>query len=186
MISGMPASSTVRPTLYVMVGLPAAGKTTRARELESEHDALRITPDEWMIPLFGEPDAGGRRDVLEGRFVWLADRTLRAGCSVVLDFGVWSRDERSALRWLAVEADAAFELVYLPIGPVEQRRRVTARWASAPESTFELRPDDLDAYEAVFDEPDERELEAVGLDRPPAGYASWRSWMARRWPTSTD
>ena len=43
-----------RPTLYVMVGLPAAGKTTLARQIEIEHGALRFTPDEWMIPLFGE------------------------------------------------------------------------------------------------------------------------------------
>ena len=39
--------------------------------------ALRLTPDEWMIPLFGHHDADGKRDVLEGRFVWLALRTLR-------------------------------------------------------------------------------------------------------------
>ena len=61
-----------RPSLYVMIGLPAAGKTTVARQLEEEHQALRLTPDEWMIPLFGESEAGGKRDVLEGRLVWLA------------------------------------------------------------------------------------------------------------------
>jgi predicted kinase len=88
----------VSATLFVLVGLPGAGKTTRARELEARHGALRLTPDEWMIPLFGEPEADGGRDVLEGRFVWLALRALRLGVDVVLDFGVWSRDERSALR----------------------------------------------------------------------------------------
>jgi predicted kinase len=39
------------PTLFVMVGLPAAGKTRRARELASTWTALRLTPDEWMIRL---------------------------------------------------------------------------------------------------------------------------------------
>ncbi|MFL6043878.1 MAG: AAA family ATPase [Propionibacteriaceae bacterium] len=37
-----------------MVGLPAAGKTTRAKELAVAHQALRLTPDHWMIPLFGD------------------------------------------------------------------------------------------------------------------------------------
>jgi hypothetical protein len=41
-----------------------------------------------MIPLFGEPEAGGKRDVLEGRLVWLALEALRLGSSVILDFGV--------------------------------------------------------------------------------------------------
>ncbi|MFJ3714174.1 MULTISPECIES: hypothetical protein [unclassified Streptomyces] len=31
--------------------MPGAGKTTRARQLAKEHNALRLTPDEWMIPL---------------------------------------------------------------------------------------------------------------------------------------
>ena len=48
-------------TLILMVGLPAAGKTTRAEELAAAHRALRLPPDHWMIPLFGDPMAGGRR-----------------------------------------------------------------------------------------------------------------------------
>ena len=54
-------------TLVLMVGLPAAGKTTRAKELAATHRALRLTPDHWMIPLFGDPMADGKRWVLEGR-----------------------------------------------------------------------------------------------------------------------
>jgi predicted kinase len=41
-------------TLLLTVGLPGAGKTTRARQLATEFNALRLTPDEWMIPLFGD------------------------------------------------------------------------------------------------------------------------------------
>ncbi len=85
------------PTLFVMVGLPASGKTTRATAIEQACQALRLTPDEWMIPLFGEPEADGRRDVLEGRFISVALRALSLGVNVVLDFGVWTRNERSAL-----------------------------------------------------------------------------------------
>jgi hypothetical protein len=42
------------PTLFVMVGLPASGKSTRAKQIEEGRGALRLIPDEWMIPLFGE------------------------------------------------------------------------------------------------------------------------------------
>ena len=47
----MPVGS--RPTLHLTVGLPGVGKTTLARELERAGGALRLTPDEWMVPLFG-------------------------------------------------------------------------------------------------------------------------------------
>ena len=102
-------------TLFLMVGLPGAGKTTRAQQLAAEQGALRLTPDDWMIPLFGEAEADGKRDVLEGRMLWLALETVRLGTNVVVDFGCWSRDERSAIRWLVEAEEACFRMVYLPV-----------------------------------------------------------------------
>jgi hypothetical protein len=100
-------------TMLLMVGLPGAGKTTRAKELAATHHALLLTPDEWMIPLFGESMADGKRFVLEGRLISVALQALRLGTSVVLDYGLWGRDERSALRWLARSAGSACRVVYL-------------------------------------------------------------------------
>ena len=74
-----------------------------------------------MLPLFGDTDADGKRDVLEGRLIHLALQGLTLGVPVVLDFGFWSRAERCALRWLAARAGSASELVYLPID--EETRR---------------------------------------------------------------
>src|SRR3954453_1745524 len=102
-------------TLILMVGLPGAGKTTRAKELAAANRALRLTPDEWMISLFGESMADGKRFVLEGRLISVALQALRLGTSVVLDYGLWGRDERSALRWLARSVRASCQVVYLPV-----------------------------------------------------------------------
>ena len=111
-----PSAGPAVATLFLMVGLPGAGKTTVALELAMTQHALGLTPDEWHLPLFGEsPTADGKRDVLEGRLITVALRTLRLGTSVVLDFGLWGRDERSALRWLADEAGVPCHVVYLPV-----------------------------------------------------------------------
>ena len=77
-------------TLLLMVGLPGAGKTTRAKQLALAHRALRLTPDEWMIPLFDGTQPDGKRDVLEGLLITVALQALRAGTNVVLDFGLWA------------------------------------------------------------------------------------------------
>jgi predicted kinase len=172
-----------RPTLYVTVGLPGAGKTTRARQIEAEHQVLPLTLDEWMIPLFGVPDAGGKQDVLEGRLVWLAMRALRLGVSVILDFGVWSRDERSALRSLAAEAGAMCELHYLAIDEDEQLRRLESRFECDPGSTYDMRYFDLDKFRSQFQVPSQDELTNGPIDTPPAGHASWGSWASERWPS---
>jgi predicted kinase len=180
----MGSVSHTRPTLFLMVGLPASGKTTRAKQIEEERPALRLTPDEWMIPLFNDNDADGKRNVLEGRFIWLALRALSHGMDVVLDFGVWAKVERTALRALATEAGASFELVYLDIDEEEQRRRRDHRATEESKTTFYIPDNNLDDYRRRFVPPDDTELAGADLDPPPVGYTSWKSWASKWWPTS--
>jgi predicted kinase len=178
--------ATGRPTLLLRVGLPGAGKTTRARELAAEHRALRLTPDEWMIQLFGEPTAGRKRDILEGRLILVALEALRLGTSVVLDFGLWSRDERWALRSLAASAGAAARVVYLPIDRDAQRARIAHRQATAPHTTFPMSEADIDTWRTTFQAPDAAELsDGGGIPAPPPGCPGWPEWAADRWPPLT-
>jgi hypothetical protein len=74
----------VRPAIvYLIVGLPGAGKTTRARELEISASALRLTPDEWQIMLFGDQNPPDKRDLVEGKLVQLGMRAAELGTNVV-------------------------------------------------------------------------------------------------------
>lgn len=171
-------------TLYLMTGLPGAGKTMRARQLEQDRRALRLSPDEWMLPLFGESDANGKRDVLEGRLIETGASALRQGHSVVLDFGLWSRHERTALRWLAASVGADAVVVHLFVDRLTQRERLRSRLRDAPHTTFEVSEPDLDRWRAEFEVPDESELHGGPLDAPPPGFDSWAQWTADRWPTS--
>jgi predicted kinase len=171
------------PTLFLIVGLPGSGKTVRARELAAERGALLMTPDAWMLSLFGPSQPDGKREVLEGRLIGLAMEALRLRVSVVLDFGLWARDERSALRWIAASLEAACEVIYLPVDREEQLSRVQGRWERTPEQTFPMTEAELDAWRDQFDVPDAEELSSASLPSPPPGDASWFDWAARRWPS---
>jgi predicted kinase len=173
-------------TLILMVGLPAAGKTTRAAELAAEHQALRLTPDHWMIPLFGDSMAGGKRWVLEGRLISVAMQALRLGTSVVLDYGLWGRDERSALRWLARSAGAACRMVYLPVDKDVELARIAHRQKTAPHLTFPMSEADVDAWREQFQVPDATELSGDEIPAPPPGWRDWPQWAADHWPSSTE
>ncbi len=172
-----------RATLFLMVGLPGSGKTTRAEELAVARRALRLTPDEWMIPLFGESTADRKRDVLEGLLIRVALRTLRLGTDVVLDFGLWSRDERSALSRLAASAGASCEVVYLPVGRKVQRARIAHRQATAAHTTFPMSEAELDSWRDRFETPDDAELGGGPIPDPPPDWTGWPEWAADRWPT---
>jgi predicted kinase len=172
-------------TMLLMVGVAGAGKTTRAKELAAVHRALRLTPDEWMIPLFGQPLADGKRFVLEGRLISVALQALRLGLSVVLDYGLWGRDERSALRWLAQSAGAACQVVYLPVDRDVQLARIAHRQATTPEQTFPMSEADVDQWRQQFQVPDAAELGGGEIPVPPAGWPGWPEWAVDHWPSLT-
>jgi predicted kinase len=171
--------------LFLMVGLPGAGKTTRARELAPARRALLLSLDEWMKPLFGAPDVGGKQDVLEGRLISVALASLRLGTSVVLDFGFWSQDERSSLRWLAAAAGAASQVVYVPVDRETQLERIAHRAQRTPEQTYPMTEADVDQWRAQFEAPDAAELNGGEIPAPPAGCPGWPEWAAGRWPSLT-
>jgi predicted kinase len=169
--------------LLLMVGLPGAGKTTLAKELAAAHRALRLTPDEWMISLFDGSQPDGKRDMLEGQLIALALQALQLGTNVVLDFGLWSRDERSALRWLATSAGAACKVIYLPIDTEVQRARIAHRQAIAPHTTFPMSEADIDTWRKQFQAPDAAELGGGYIPGAPPGWLGWPEWAAGRWPS---
>lgn len=171
------------PVLHLTTGLPGTGKTTLAREIAAATSALRLTPDEWMAPLFGDSDAACKRDVLEGRLVWVAHQTLLAGASVILDFGCWSPQERYAIRAVADLAGARFRLHHLTTSEDERRRRASHRWLTTPEETFQMSTADHDRFRALFSPPDEVELAGGPIPPPPAPFDTWPAWAADRWPS---
>lgn len=176
-----------QPTLFLTVGLPCTGKTTAARRIEIEQDALRLTKDEWVKALYGRENPASAQDVIEGRLIQIGLRALELGNNVVIDFGLWSRDERSALRQAAADLGAMAELRYFELPPDEQRRRLDLRQAEAPHTTWPMSAEDLAEWAANFDVPTPGELggtEPVG--DPPAGFTTWDEWRRHRWPRSLD
>ncbi len=142
-----------QPTLSLMVGLPGPGTTTHANDRESRHVALRLTPDEWTVALFGEDldrlQRDAVRDPVEAVQWQVARRAPGSGCNAVLDWGLWSRAERRCGRSRrghrrAVEAHRPARRVSrrsvahhavgdgTPVDPVRTPNRVTILASSTP------------------------------------------------------
>lgn len=144
-----------------MVGLPGAGKTTRARSLAAATGALRLTPDEWHARLFGDdlghPEHDRRHAEVKALMHEVAAAVLRRGGDVILDFGFWSRAERDGARVLAVGIGAAVRVHHEEVPPEELLRRLTRRSEGRPDilAVFEAK---LPRWVAAFEPPGPDEL----------------------------
>jgi predicted kinase len=175
------------PTLFLTVGLPCTGKTTAARRIEVEHDALRLTKDEWVKALYGHENPPSAGDVIEGRLIQIGLRALELGNNVVIDYGLWSRDERSALRQAAADRGAAVELRYFELTRAEQRRRLDQRQAEAPDTTWPISDEEVVEWAARIEIPTRGELDgSEPVGDPPTGFATWDEWRGHRWPPTVS
>ena len=149
-------------TLIVICGLPYSGKTTHARQIEAEREALRLCPDEWIEDLLPEDwsrtELDRLRDPVESIQWKLAKRVLSLGIDVVLEWGSWGRSERDALRAGAREIGAGFELVYLDVPLEVLVDRLHRRNSTKQKGTFAISEDELRHWWHRFERPTEEEL----------------------------
>ena len=146
-------------------GLPGAGKTALARQLAADRSAVRLTKDEWLWALGSTPWDTPTREKVEHELWRLAQEILRLSLSVVLDFGLWARDERDELRSVARGLGVGVELHYLAVPTDELWRRIEARNAEPPWDRYPIGRADFDAWLRVFQAPDAAELAL--FDPPP-------------------
>lgn len=121
-----------RPTLYLLCGKIAAGKSTLAKRLAARPATVLISEDRWNSTLF--PDelktiedyarySSRVRAVMGPHVIAL----LKAGLSVVLDFQANTLAVRRWMRTLIDGANAAHELHFLDIPDEICRRRLSER-----------------------------------------------------------
>ncbi len=155
-------------TLYLMVGLPCSGKTTRAKELEDELAAIRLTPDELHVSLFGQDNVDSEHDRRHGlieNMLWqIARRALSLGTNVILDFGFWAKEERDYFRSQARGIGARSEIIFMDAPEEELLTRVRLRNQNLTNTVHYIPEDKMRAWIQFFQKPDEDELLPIEID----------------------
>ena len=151
-------------TLFMICGLPGSGKTTLAKQIEASHAALRLCPDEWISSLLQDSTDTAELDRLRTpveSIQWeVAKRALVLGFNVILEWGFWSREERTFYRTQAEALGALVELHYLEVSREELWARLSKRNANLPAGTFFVTREQLDLWATWFEPPTAAELGA--------------------------
>lgn len=113
-----------KPTLYIMLGWPGAGKTTSSKVICELTGAVHVWADKVRREMFKTPKfTQVENDLLYNRLNEEAVNHLNAGESVVFDTSFNHREDREQMRRLAKEANANYILI----------------WVKSPESTARIR-----------------------------------------------
>ena len=145
--------------LILVCGLPGSGKTTVATRLAEELPAVRLCPDEWIIALGHDLWDQAFRAKVEALQWTTAKDLLRVRDTVIIEWGLWSRAERDAVREEAQQLKASVELRYLH-APVDvlwdrvRRRDLEGKWAGRS-----ITREEMEAWSSAFEEPSPREIQ---------------------------
>jgi predicted kinase len=153
--------------LYLVCGLPGAGKTTRSRQIVERTGALHLCVDEWVVGLGMSLTDYEFRARLQACMLTHAAALLRHGVNVVLEFGSWSEAEREGIRQTAVSEGAAVELHFLDAPLDELVRRVRARGGQEAEGLITVLVRDSSKFEQPSPEEVTRFDRYVGPGDPP-------------------
>ena len=153
------------PTLPLISGLPASGKTTYATDLRAQVNGVLFCLDRWLITLFGRyslPDVGldehTRRVLACRELIWdSASELLQRSVDVILDDGFFYREHRMRHVALAagVGADTTIHFVDTPLDQV--RGRLERRNANLPRFNFRIDPATLEGFLSMVERPTEDE-----------------------------
>lgn len=158
---------TTLATAFLVYGPTAAGKSTFAKKLSAERNAVRFAVDEWMHGLFGD-DKPETMDVAwvmprvarcQSRIWACSVQILATGTDVVLEMGLLRAHDRHRMQ--SVVEDAGYRAAFCFVDADRQVRRQRALQRNVDRGdtySFDVTPGMFDAMETIFEHPNAAEL----------------------------
>lgn len=143
--------------LHLICGPVAAGKTTYARQLARQKQAVLLSLDAAMLTLYGTIE--GREAFLSKQEIcrnWLLDLaadSLQNKVPVVLDWGFWKHKDRLALVERFAQYGCSIEMIYLKTHDELRRKRLTQRNENSRTSDYVIEQKDFEFFNCLFEKP---------------------------------
>jgi predicted kinase len=163
------------PTIHLICGSVGAGKSTYAKHLKAQTNAVYFAIDDWMMALFG-PDVKTPMD-----WSWINERALRCekqiislaielaqtSTSSILEIGLQSKKKRTEVISVLESAACVFQTHYLAVEAAERWSRVQMRNAEKGETyRLTITKDLFDFFEHMWEPPTLDESASLNLVEP--------------------
>lgn len=155
----------MKPTVYMMLGLPGSGKTTYSKQLKSMLSIPRLSLDEEYSKLGGDLHSHKWNEQIADKASMLIKsrikKLIESNESVILDFCPWKKGERSQYRDFVESIGANCHIYYFDTSITELNQRLLTRNGSLDTDIHIVTPDMMAAFIKRFDPPADEQYELV-------------------------
>lgn len=151
--------------VILVCGKICSGKSTYAERLRVENKAVLLSIDEIMLAMFGLYVGDKHDEYVEKTEKYLFDKSveiIETGIDVILDWGLWTRDERRYAKEFYSAQGIEHEIHYLNISDATWKARLDKRNRAVSAGEIIAYPvdDNLAAkFGAIFEMPDKDEID---------------------------
>lgn len=146
-------------------GKVGSGKTRFATFMEQSHRWFHFSADQWMLHFYGEiPDRDEflkKLDTSKEMICQVAEGLLARHQNVILDFGFWTKTERTRFKYRFEALGFKTTLLYFPVTYNEQVENIKKRNAEQPHGSYCFTELEINELNAKFEEPDALEVVEV-------------------------
>lgn len=146
------------PKAILTCGKVCSGKTTLAKKLKAERNAVILSCDELMLSLFDEQLGEKHNETVRKSEEYLLKKSLEileCGIDVILDWGFWTKSERQQVRDFYNSHGFDIEWHFVNVSDEQQKRNILKRNSQRDENTYFISDEMAEKFNSVFENPDE-------------------------------
>ena len=152
--------------VYLICGKICSGKTTYAKKLCEDNNALLLSVDEIMISLFDQccgPKLHMEYDRRIKAFLFdKSSEVLKTGIDVVLDWGFWTKEERNSAKEFYKSRNIDCELHYIGVSDKIWEQQLNKRNTEILENKtkgYYMEHSLALEFSSMFKQPDDEEID---------------------------
>lgn len=153
------------PKVIMTCGKVCSGKSTYAQKLRKQYKAVILSVDEITLAMLGNDVGENLDEYVEKTEAYLFEKSveiIETGINVVLDWGLWTKQEREYAREFYRKHNIPCEIHYLDISDEEWYRRIKRRntdIAAGRTSAYIVDEGLAEKVTKLFEKPGENEID---------------------------
>lgn len=145
------------PKAILTCGKVCSGKSTLARKLKSERNAVILSCDELMLSLFDEQLGEKHNEIVHKSEEYLMKKSieiLKCGINIILDWGFWTKAERQNIKKFYNSNGFEIEWHFVNVSDEQQMKNIMKRNSECDKNSYFISEEMAEKFNSLFENPE--------------------------------